>query len=226
MSLIRIIPFAALAMILQPERMINMDKFPLMVQRQTRTAFDDLESKFQVCPERAEWDTKNKVGLDRAAATSQVVMIGIFHGEIQGDPEDGQFVARLLREYKSQGYNHLALECPASLSASLNKNNYAPAQAIYKSHWTEFGPAIVRARELSIPILCYDVEPNWDGSDAEREKIQYETIVREIFHQDPLAKIVVYCGLVHAFADYTSGTKYSYNKQCRCIYKGTNYLYD
>ena len=25
---------------------------------------------------------------------------------------------------------------------------------------------------------------------------------------------------------YTSGTKYSYNKQCRCIYKGTNYLYD
>ncbi len=25
---------------------------------------------------------------------------------------------------------------------------------------------------------------------------------------------------------YTSGTKYPYNKQCRCIYKGTNYLYN
>ncbi len=158
-----------------------------------------LESRVDECAKNKEWDERNLRKLFKSAETSKVTMFGIDHGDWEGgDKRDGEFVAGLLPHYKNNGFNYLAVECPSSLNDYLDKENFEEeAKRVFKNHWREFGPVIMKARELGMTLFFYD-NPKLDISD-EREQAALDALKSSIFDKDPKAKVVIYAGGSHAF---------------------------
>jgi len=160
-----------------------------------------LESKVDECAKNREWDERNLRELLRSAETSRVTMFGIAHGDWEGgDKRDGEFVAGLLPHYKNNGFDYVAVECPSSLNDYLDKENFEEeAKRVFKNHWREFGPVIMKARELGMTLFFYD-NPELDISN-EREQAALDALKSSIFDKDPKAKVVIYAGGSHAFPE-------------------------
>jgi len=160
-----------------------------------------LESRVDECAENKKWDERNLRKLLRSAETSRVTMFGIAHGDWEGgDKRDGEFVAGLLPHYKNNGFDYVAVECPSSLNDYLDKENFEEeAKRVFKNHWREFGPVIMKARELGMTLFFYD-NPELDISN-EREQAALDALKSSIFDKDPRAKVVIYAGGSHAFPE-------------------------
>ena len=129
-------------------------------------------------------------------------MFGIIHGELQGDKRDGEFVAARLRELRGRGFRYVAVEASASLNRALRRHDFeGEAEKIFGGHWTEFGPVIQEARKLKMKLVFYDVENDWQGSDAEREAHAFKNLRGIVFDQDPAAKLVIYSGGKHMYTE-------------------------
>ena len=143
-------------------------------------------------------DRREMEGLIRSSTTSRVVMFGISHGERPQDRKDGNFVAHLLSYYHRLGFKYVAVEAPASLNNYLKTPKFeGKVQEEFGKHWSQFGPVVMKARELGMQLVFYDVEQDYKGTYSERERSSVD-ILSGIFDRDPAAKMIIYCGARHA----------------------------
>ena len=173
-----------------------------VVQRVPETPLvkpDSLELRIKECADNARWDRENLKDLLETAKTRKVTMFGLDHGEREGDVRDGQFIAGLLPQYAELGWDYVAIEGPTYLNASAGSTEFEERVGeTYGQHWTELGPIFREATRLKMKIVFYD--PLGEFTD-EREESSFDYLKENIFEQDPEARVIVCCGINHAFKD-------------------------
>ena len=142
------------------------------------------------------------------AAGNQVVMFGGVHGTYR---EDEDFVAELIPHLEQNGFAYLAMEFeypPRKDSLHEVIQDYASGRLTredMRTMWLKREQRICAgtfdlidaARRAGLKVVFYDADEDRYRSWREREKIAFQHLEQMIFTNDPIAKVVVFCGAWH-----------------------------
>jgi len=143
-----------------------------------------------------------------SAVENQVVMFGGVHGTYR---EDEDFVAELIPKLEEDGFTYLAMEFeyrPRKDSLHEVIQDYASGRLTRKSMRTMWirreqricagtFDLIDAARRAGMKVVFYDADENRYKSWSDREKMAFRHLEQMIFTQDPIARVVVFCGAWH-----------------------------
>ena len=142
------------------------------------------------------------------AAENRIVMFGGVHGSSR---EDEDFVAELIPCLEEAGFTYLAIEFEKDPSKdSLHEviEDYAfdrVAKGNIRKMWLKRERKICAgtfdlinaAKKAKMKIVFYDADEDSYKYWRDREKISFTNLEQLIFHKDPVAKVVIFCGAWH-----------------------------
>jgi hypothetical protein len=142
------------------------------------------------------------------AVENQVVMFGGVHGTYR---EDDDFVAELIPRLEADGFTYLAMEFeyqPRKDSLHEVIQEYASGRLTRESMRTMWirrerrvcagtFDLIDAAKKAGMKVVFYDADETRYKSWRDREKMAFRHLERMIFSQDPVAKVVIFCGAWH-----------------------------
>ena len=142
------------------------------------------------------------------AVENRIVMFGGVHGSSR---EDEDFVAALIPRLEEAGFAYLAIELekdPPKNSLHEVIEGYAFGRIIKKNIRTMWikrernfcagtFDLINAAKKAKMKIVFYDADEDSYKYWRDREKIAYANLEQMIFHKDPVAKVVIFCGAWH-----------------------------
>ena len=142
------------------------------------------------------------------AIENQIVMFGGVHGTYR---QDEDFVAELIPSLEKDGFTYLALEFeypPRKDSLHEVIQDYASGRLTKESMRTMWVrreqricagtfDLIDTAKRAGMKIIFYDANETRYKSWRDREKMAFRHLEQMIFTQDPIAKVVVFCGAWH-----------------------------
>jgi hypothetical protein len=142
------------------------------------------------------------------AVQNQIVMFGGVHGTYR---EDEDFVAELIPSLEKDGFTYLALEFeypPRNDSLHEVIQDYASGRLTRESMRTMWirreqricagtFDLIDTAKQAGMKVIFYDADESRYKSWGDREKMSFHNLEQIIFAQDPIAKVVVFCGAWH-----------------------------
>ena len=142
------------------------------------------------------------------AAENQIVMFGGVHGTYR---EDEDFVAELIPSLEKDGFSYLALEFeyrPRKDSLHEVIQDYASGRLTRESMQTMWikreqricagtFDLIDTAKKAGMKLVFYDADESRYKSWSDRERMAFRHLEQMVFAQDPIAKVVVFCGAWH-----------------------------
>jgi hypothetical protein len=142
------------------------------------------------------------------AVENQIVMFGGVHGTYR---EDEDFVAELVPSLEEDGFTYLALEFeypPRKNSLHEVIQDYASGRLTRESMRTMWKKREQRicagtfdlidtAKKAGMKVIFYDADESRYKSWSDREEMAFRHLEQMIFTQDPIAKVVVFCGAWH-----------------------------
>jgi len=142
------------------------------------------------------------------AAENRIIMFGGVHGSCR---EDEDFVAELIPRLEEAGFAYLAIEFEKEPSKdSLHEviEDYAFGRVTMeniRTMWLKRERKICAgtfdlinaAKKAKMKIVFYDAGEDSYKQWRDREKIAYANLEQMIFHKDPVAKVVIFCGAWH-----------------------------
>ena len=167
------------------------------------------ECDYAMC--QYEQDNIDTVIIEHAKA-SQTVMFGEIHDTALADLpppiEDSLYVATLLIRLKKIGYTYLALEvnhdaAPPSHSYDMVRfyQTYHRGDPVNEQNYPNAKPGWIsllkQAVDLGYTITFIDSVPENRLLSTPRDMAMFQMLKREIFDNDPSAKILIYIGAYH-----------------------------
>ncbi|MBW1862956.1 MAG: hypothetical protein JRJ02_11370 [Deltaproteobacteria bacterium] len=142
------------------------------------------------------------------ATENKVVMFGGVHGSYR---EDENFVAELIPRFGEAGFAYLALEFeknPRKNSLHEAIKDYAfgrLTRETIRTAWIKREQRICAgtfdlidaAKKAKMKIVFYDADDGTYKYWRDRERIAFDNLEQMIFDKDPIARVVIFCGLWH-----------------------------
>ena len=119
----------------------------------------------------------------------------VFFNEAHSAPITRTLTIELLPQLREQGFNYFAAETLYDTDRDLQKRGYPTAKSGFYVDEPLYGEMVRTALKLGFKVISYDVE-NAGVGDA-RERAGAESLYKQVFKNDPNARLVVNAGFAH-----------------------------